>query len=141
MAQTFPFKLVTPTGIVCEAEVESVTAIGPLGEFGVLADHINFITSLYPGVLTIKLNGTQYRHYVVPDGLAEVKDGAMTVLASEAQPAEGFERNAAADEVAAAAERLRHMSFYQVEYQGAERALQLAQARAYAAELHQTPHR
>jgi len=140
MAQTFSFKLVTPAGIVCEAQVESVTAIGPLGEFGVLADHINFITSLNPGVLTIKLDATHYRHYVVPDGLAEVKDGAMTVLASEAPPAENFERGAAADEVEAAAERLRNMSFYQVEYQDAERALQLAQARAYAAELHQ-PHR
>ena len=50
MAATFPFTLVTPTGVVAEGQAEQVTAIGPLGEFGVLADHINFITSLVPGV-------------------------------------------------------------------------------------------
>jgi len=138
MAQSFPFKLVTPAGIAFEAEVEYVTAVGPLGEFGVLADHINFITSLNPGILTIKIDASHYRHYVVPDGLAEVKDGVMTVLSSEAQPAESLERGTAADEVAAAAERLRHLSFYEVEYKDAERAYQLAQARFYAAELNQS---
>jgi len=135
MAQSFPFKLVTPAGVAFEAEVESVTAVGPLGEFGVLADHINFITSLSPGVLTIRLDANHYRHYVVPGGLAEVKDGVLTVLASEAQPSETLERSDAAGEVEAAEERLKHLSFYQMEYADAERALQLARARVHAAQL------
>ncbi|HTY56478.1 MAG TPA: ATP synthase F1 subunit epsilon [Candidatus Binataceae bacterium] len=139
MAETFPFKLVTPIGIAFEDEVESVTAMNPLGEFGVLAEHINYITSLVPCVLTVKLPGSQYRFFVVPDGLAEVKDGIMTVLASEAIAAELVERDDAAGEVAAAEERIGHMSFYEVEYEGAERKLQLARARVRAAEL-KAPH-
>lgn len=141
MAQSFPFKLVTPTGIAFEGEVESVTAVGPLGEFGVLAEHINFITSLTPGVLTLRLDPNHYRHYVVPDGFAEVKDGVLTVLASEAQPSESLERSEAANEVEAAEERLKYLSFYQMEYADAERALALARARALAAELNHTTHR
>ncbi len=135
MAQSFHFKLVTPTGIVFESEVESVTAMGPLGEFGVLAEHINFITSLTPGILTVKLEGNNYRHYVVPGGLAEVKDGVLTMLADEAQPAESLERGEAAGALDAAEERLKHMSFYQVEYAEAVHELELARARVRAAEM------
>jgi len=138
MAQSFPFKLVTPTGIVFEGDVESVTAMGPLGEFGVLADHINFITSLTPGVFTIRIDANHYRHYVVPGGLAEVKDGVMTVLANEAQPSENVERSEAAEEIEAAEERLKHMSFYQIEYPEAVQALELARARLRATELNHT---
>lgn len=135
MAENFQFKLVTPTGVAFDQEVESVTAWGPLGEFGVLARHINFITSLKPGVLTIKVRDNAYRHFVVSGGLAEVKDSMMTVLATEAQSSETLERAGAALEVDAAEERLKHMSFYELEYTDAEHALQLARARARAAEL------
>jgi len=135
MAENFQFKLVTPTGVAFDQAVESVTAAGPLGEFGVLAAHINFITSLKPGVLTIKVGDNLYRHFVVSGGLAEVKDGVLTVLATEAQSSETLERTVAALEVDAAEERLKHMSFYELEYTDAEHALQLARARARAAEL------
>ena len=60
MAATFPFRLVTPTGIVFEGEAAEVSAIGPLGEFGILPEHINFITSLVPGILEARLpDGTR----------------------------------------------------------------------------------
>ena len=84
MASTFPFRLVTPTGIVFEGDALEVSAIGPLGEFGVLPEHINFITSLVPGVLEAKLPDGTAMHWVVSGGLAEVKDSVMTVLASSA---------------------------------------------------------
>ncbi len=99
MAQTFPFRLVTPTGIVFEGDAEEVSAIGPLGEFGVLPDHINFITSLVPGVLEARLPDGTTMHWVVSGGLAEVKDGVMTVLASTAESPERIDASAAAAEV------------------------------------------
>ncbi len=135
MAASFPFKLVTPTGLVFEGPVELATAENPLGEFGVLAQHINYVTALIPGLLTLKLAEGGYRHYVVPGGLAEVKDGEMTVLAPAAQPAEALGGGEAAQQVAAAQERLSHLSFYEVEYADAEREVQLARARERAAEL------
>jgi F-type H+-transporting ATPase subunit epsilon len=135
MAETFPFRLVTPTGIVFEGEAEQVSAVGPLGEFGVLAEHINFITSLVPGVLEARLPGGGSKHWVVSGGLAEVKDGVMTVLASSAESPDSVDANAAAVEVKEADEKFSNLSFYDPDYAPAQEALQLARARAEAANL------
>src|SRR5208282_2090650 len=83
-----PFKLITPTGVVFDAPVREVTAVNPLGEFGVLPEHINYVTALVPCVITVKLDDGQYRLFVVSGGLVEVKDGVMTVLATTAENAE-----------------------------------------------------
>src|SRR5271167_2679924 len=112
MASTFPFRLVTPTGIVFEGDAAEVSAIGPLGEFGVLPEHINFITSLVPGVLEARLPNEAVKHWVVSGGLAEVKDSVMTVLASSAEPPETVDATAAAAEVQQADEKVSTLSFY-----------------------------
>jgi F-type H+-transporting ATPase subunit epsilon len=88
MATTFAFKLVTPTGVLFEGQVEQVNAVNPLGEFGVLADHVNYITSLVPGVMSIRTAEGRTLQYLVTGGLVEVKDGEMTALAPEADPLE-----------------------------------------------------
>jgi F-type H+-transporting ATPase subunit epsilon len=135
MAATFPVRLVTPTGIVFEGEVEEVSAIGPLGEFGVLPDHINFITSLVPGLLEARLPDGAKMHWVVSGGLAEVKDGVMTVLASSAESPQSVDAAAASAEVQQADEQFSTLSFYDPSYQAANEALQLARARVEAANL------
>ncbi len=135
MAATFPVRLVTPTGIVFEGDVAEVSAIGPLGEFGVLPDHINFITSLAPGVLEARLPDGTAMHWVVSGGLAEVKDGVMTVLASSAESPESIDASAAATQVELADERFSNISFYDPDYAAAQEALLLARARVEAAAL------
>ena len=135
MAATFPFRLVTPTGIVFEGDAAEVSAIGPLGEFGVLPDHINFITSLVPGVLEAQLPDGSKMHWVVSGGLAEVKDGVMTVLASSAESPESVDAGAAADQVREADEKFSNTSFYAPDYPAARDALKLAEARVEAAAL------
>jgi F-type H+-transporting ATPase subunit epsilon len=138
MAATFPVRLVTPTGIVFEGDVEEVSAIGPLGEFGVLPDHINFITSLVPGVLEARLPDGTKMHWVVSGGLAEVKDGLMTVLASSAESPQVIDAASATAEVQEADEKFSNLSFYDPNYQAANEALQLARARVEAANLKST---
>jgi|ERR1700722_4245044 F-type H+-transporting ATPase subunit epsilon len=138
MASTFPFRLVTPTGIVFEGDALEVSAIGPLGEFGVLPEHINFITSLVPGVLEAKLPDGTAMHWVVSGGLAEVKDSVMTVLASSAESPETVDASAASAEVQQADEKFSNLSFYDPNYQAAHEALQLARARVEAANLKST---
>ena len=138
MASTFSFRLVTPTGIVFEGDALEVSAIGPLGEFGVLPEHINFITSLVPGVLEAKLPDGTAMHWVVSGGLAEVKDSVMTVLASSAESPETVDASAASAEVQQADEKFSNLSFYDPNYQAAHEALQLARARVEAANLKST---
>ena len=139
MAGTFSFTLVTPTGVVAEGQAEEVSAIGPLGEFGVLPDHINFFTSLVPGVLEARLPDGVAMHWVVSGGLAEVKDGVMTVLASSAESPDSIDANTAAAQVQQADEIFSNLSFYDPEYAPAQEALMLARARVEAAALKPAP--
>jgi F-type H+-transporting ATPase subunit epsilon len=133
MASTFALQLVTPTGVVFDGDAVEVTAIGPLGQFGVLADHINFITSLLPGALEIKRAGDATEVWVISGGLAEVKDGAMTVLASGAEAPAAIDRAAAMADEQAADQKIAEISFYDAEYPAAQDAQMLARARAQAA--------
>jgi F-type H+-transporting ATPase subunit epsilon len=135
MASTFPFRLVTPTGIVFEGDALEVSARGPLGEFGVLPEHINFITSLVPGVLEAKLPDGTAMHWVVSGGLAEVKDSVMTVLASSAESPESIDASAAKTQVQEADQTFSNTSFYDPNYPAAQDALKLAEARVEASGL------
>jgi F-type H+-transporting ATPase subunit epsilon len=135
MASTFPFRLVTPIGIVFEGEAAEVSAVGQLGEFGVLPEHINFITSLVPGVLEAQLPDGSKMHWVVSGGLAEVKDSVLTVLASSAESPETIDASAAKTEVKEADEKFSTMSFYDPNYPAIRDALKLAEARVEATAL------
>ena len=61
--------------------VDEVTAPGALGEFGVLPNHIAFLTLLVPGEMSYK-DGTTRHYLAVSGGYAEVLDNVMTVLAA-----------------------------------------------------------
>jgi F-type H+-transporting ATPase subunit epsilon len=111
MADTFLFKLVTPTGVLFDGPVEQVTAVGALGEFGVLPLHINYITSLVPGVLTIKVSEGRFEELWLAGGLAEVKDSVMTVLATDAIQPQKVDVQKATAEVPEAEAKLAGMSF------------------------------
>jgi F-type H+-transporting ATPase subunit epsilon len=133
MANTFALKVVTPTGIVFEGDVEEVTAEDPIGQFGVLPEHINFITSLVPGILEIKLPGGDKLYYVVSGGLAEVKDGAMTVLADGAEDPGAIKIEEVEVQIREVEERLLELSMYADEYELSHHNLLLANARRRAA--------
>jgi|ERR1700677_3892713 F-type H+-transporting ATPase subunit epsilon len=140
MADTFQFKLVTPTGVLFDGAVEQVTAVGALGEFGVLPLHTNFITSLVPGILTLKLSESSYNEFLLAGGLAEVKDGVMTVLAIEAQTPNAVDTAAALHEIGPAEERLSHMSMFDPQYEDAAQALNFARVRSQINQLLRSPH-
>ncbi|SRR5579875_394657 len=137
MAQeALPFKLITPTGVLFDDAVREVIAVNPLGEFGVLPEHVNYVTAVVPCVVTVKLNDGTFRLFVVSGGLAEVKDGVLTILASSAETAEAVvEGEALSQEIVAAEQRLQGISFYEPAYHNALKAVQLARARELAVRL------
>jgi F-type H+-transporting ATPase subunit epsilon len=131
-----PFKLITPTGVLFDEPVQEVTAVNPIGEFGVLPNHINYITALVPCVITIKLRQGGLYFFVVSGGLVEVKDGVMTVLASTAEDAKDLADEAGITQaVLTAEEKLQYVSFYEPTYDNTVRAIQLARARQRALQL------
>jgi F-type H+-transporting ATPase subunit epsilon len=84
MADKIRLRLVTPSRLLLDEEVDEVTAPGALGEFGVLPNHISFLSLLEPGEMSYKQGAT--RHYLaISGGYAEVLANVMTVLAPAAE--------------------------------------------------------
>ena len=104
MADTLELRVVTPQREVLDETVAMVTAEGTLGQFGVLPQHIAFVTSLEPGILTAKTTGGQEHKIAVKGGFAEVRDDVVTILADDVV-APGEIDAAKARELLAAAER------------------------------------
>src|SRR5687767_9908377 len=84
MAEKIRLRLVTPSRLLLDEEVDEVTAPGVLGEFGVLPNHIAFLTLLAPGELSFK-QGAQRTRLAIGGGYAEVLNNVMTVLADAAE--------------------------------------------------------
>jgi len=84
MAEKIKLRVVTPSRLMFDEEVDEVTAIGELGEFGVLPNHISFLSTLVPGEMSYK-QGANKRILAVSGGYAEVLDNVMTVLAPAAE--------------------------------------------------------
>jgi len=87
----FHFDLVSPERLLISGEVEQVDIPGAEGDFGVLAGHAPFVTTLRPGILTIKRNGSVEK-VVIFGGFAEVSPTGLTVLADVATAVEDFDK-------------------------------------------------
>ncbi|WP_316898473.1 F0F1 ATP synthase subunit epsilon [Pseudodesulfovibrio indicus] len=83
---TLKLEIVTPDRKVLSEDVEYVGAPGIMGEFGVLPNHVPFLSALGIGNLHYKQDGKA--HYVfVSGGFAEVSNNQVTVLAEVAEKA------------------------------------------------------
>ena len=79
------FELVTPEKLVRSDDVHMVVVPGVEGEFGVMAGHAPFMTTLKDGDLKIyRTAGTAFDTIAVSGGFAEVSDRGLTVLAERA---------------------------------------------------------
>ncbi len=83
----FQLEVVTPNRVVVQEEVEIVIAPGSEGEFGVLAGHCPFITTLKIGSLMYRQDGETHLMTVM-GGFAEVTPSKMVVLVELAERAE-----------------------------------------------------
>ena len=80
------FELVTPERLVRADEVHMVVVPGVEGEFGVMAGHAPFMTTLKDGELKVyKTAGGAPESITVSGGFAEVGDKGLTVLAERAE--------------------------------------------------------
>ena len=99
MAETFRFELVSPERLLVSEDIASVTAPGAEGEFTVLPRHAPFMTTLRPGVLTVRVDKGPERRIVVFGGFAEVNPDGCIVLAEEAVPVDALDPEAVAREI------------------------------------------
>jgi F-type H+-transporting ATPase subunit epsilon len=81
------FSLVAPERQLFSGEVDQVDAPGAEGDFGVLAGHAPFMTTLREGTVTIT-DGTTTRAFTIQGGFADVTGEGLTILAEHAVEAE-----------------------------------------------------
>ena len=132
MADKIRLRVVTPSRLVLDEEVDEVTAPGELGEFGVLPNHIAFLSTLVPGELSYKQGGNKVL-LAISGGYAEVLDNVMTVLAPSAEFAWEIDTAQAQRAKERAEKTLAELNREEKDWETVEAAMQLAQVRIQVA--------
>ncbi|MPZ75931.1 MAG: F0F1 ATP synthase subunit epsilon [Deltaproteobacteria bacterium] len=132
MADKIRLRVVTPARLVLDEEVDEVTGPGVKGEFGVLPNHISFLSLLEPGEMSYKQGGTR-RFLAVSGGYAEVLDNVMTVLASVAEFGSEIDVDRARMAKDKAERRLSELQFEDKDFAAAGAALRRALIRLQVA--------
>ena len=83
MSDKLHFDLVSPEKRVFAGEVDQVVVPGVDGEFGVLAGHAPFMSTIRPGAISVHVDGDMTRTFI-RGGFAEVTPDGLTILAEEA---------------------------------------------------------
>ena len=87
MADAFNFELVSPERLLVSEKVSEVVIPATLGEMTVLAQHAPTMTTIKPGVVSVKLASGQVNKYVVFGGFVDILPDSCTLLADAAIPA------------------------------------------------------
>lgn len=84
MAQKIKLEVVTPKGAIVSEDVDIVTAPGYAGEFGVLANHAPFLSTIKIGTLSYKQDN-KVEELMVSGGFCEVSSNVITFLVESAE--------------------------------------------------------
>lgn len=95
---TFHFELVSPEKLLFSGEVEQVDVPGAEGDFGVLAGHAPMVSTIRPGILTVRGAGGEQK-IVVLGGFAEVSAAGLTILADLADSVADIDRTMIATKI------------------------------------------
>ncbi|MGD9913800.1 MAG: F0F1 ATP synthase subunit epsilon [Rhizobiaceae bacterium] len=102
----FQFELVSPERLLVSEQVESVVIPGSEGEMTVMANHSPVMTTVKPGVVTVKQASGAEERYVVFGGFADILPTGCTLLAESATPVKDIDRASLAKRIQDAREDL-----------------------------------
>lgn len=81
---TFSLKVVSPSGMELEREDVSFLKVRTTrGDIGILAKHINYVTSLGEGQMIVRFSDKKELSFFVAGGFLEVKDNVVFVIAED----------------------------------------------------------
>jgi F-type H+-transporting ATPase subunit epsilon len=135
MAEKINLEVVTPKGAIVSDDVDIVTAPGFAGEFGVLANHAPFLSTIKVGTLRYKKDGTE-EELMISGGFCEVSSNKITFLVESAERGREIDVDRALRAKERAEKRLLQARQQQekIDRTRAEAALQRALARLRIAE-------
>jgi len=128
-------EVVTPSGPVVSDDVDIVTAPGVGGEFGVLANHAPFLSTIKTGSLSYNKD-KQTKYLMVSGGFSEVSNNVISFLVESAEYGQDIDIDRAMRAKERAEKRLAQLQQQADRYNRtrAEAALQRALARLRTAE-------
>ena len=127
-------EVITPEKMIVNEDVESVVAPGSLGEFGVLLEHISFLSGIVPGELRYTTDG-KTESLAVTNGFAEVTNNKVSILVDAAEKAHDIDLERSHQAIERAKERLaKDRGTEDIDFQRAEVSLKRAIARIKVAE-------
>ena len=130
MAENIKFEVVTPEKEVVSEQAQIVMAPGSMGEFGVLAGHTPFMTSLKTGAIHYRDQDGKDQYVFVSGGFAEALPDKVTVLAESAEKMEDIDPERAKAAMERAEKRLvQDRAKEQVDSERAKAALERAVVR------------
>ncbi len=135
MAEKIKLEVVTPKGAIVSDDVDIVTAPGFAGEFGVLANHAPFLSTIRVGTLRYKKDGSE-EELMISGGFCEVSHNKITFLVESAERGYDIDVDRALRAKERAEKRLLQARAQQekIDRTRAEAALQRALARLKIAE-------
>jgi F-type H+-transporting ATPase subunit epsilon len=99
MAESFNFELVSPEQLLLSAKVTEIVLPGSEGEMTVMANHSPVMTTIRPGVVTVKQDSGETQKFVVFGGFADILPESCTLLAESAVAVGEFRKDALAKRV------------------------------------------
>jgi F-type H+-transporting ATPase subunit epsilon len=122
-------EVVTPEKVMASQEVDMVMAPGTEGEFGILPEHISFLSGIVPGELRFD-DGEKKEYMAVDSGFAEVSNNRVSILVDSAEKAVDIDTERAQKAMERAQKRLeRDQDAEDIDFIRAESALRRAVAR------------
>ena len=103
---SFQFELVSPERLLVSETVEAVVIPGSEGEMTVMATHAPVMTTIKPGVVTVKPASGKEDRYVVFGGFADILPSGCTLLAESAVHVDDIDRADIARRIQSAKEDL-----------------------------------
>ena len=136
MAEQIRLEVVTPSGAVVDDDVDIVNAPGYGGDFGVLANHAPFLSTIKIGTLTYEKD-KQRKALMVSGGFCEVSNNKITFLVESAEFGSDIDVDRAMRAKERAEKRLAQASTHDenLNVARAEAALQRSLARLKTAKL------
>ena len=81
MAADMAVTLRLPDGVLFDGRAVSVSAVAPDGAFGMLPNHVDFVTAIVPSVLTLRLPDGAEEIFGLDEGLLIKKGHSVVVVA------------------------------------------------------------
>jgi len=79
MSEKLKITIISPEKVLYEGNIDGATIPGSVAPFAVLPGHVNTVSKLDPGKLSIIVDG-QESNYLIDGGFVEVRDNVITAL-------------------------------------------------------------